>query len=129
MISFYIYCIKERKSFLKMCIPSCFVHLTKTTGKDSKERRVFSPGDKCSQCKAVLIEPNWVAAHVVSYPCCVPCCGVSTLKTSCKKCNNTTNSTSCAGRWYCGFYWCLNRPYLNCVCYPNCLNKDYTEIM
>jgi hypothetical protein len=67
-----------------------YVHATKTTNCHTKERRNYEYSKRCSQCRKELVENDYVAAHVVSYPCFyLNCCiGILSLKTTCKRCNN-----------------------------------------
>lgn len=109
-----------------MCIPSLFVHATKTTDKHSKERSKYNKHTKCSQCGKVVGDNDRVAAHVVSYPCFMPFCGWLTLKTTCKKCNNTKNAESSNGRWFISGLFGHN-PSLMYVCFPFCCNYEVKD--
>ena len=68
-----------------MCL---FVHMTNTTGKDAKARRRHVHTVRCVQCGVELTEHTRVAAHLVAYPCGLPCLGCVTLRSTCKSCNH-----------------------------------------
>ena len=114
----YIYCSKS-----EMCWPGCFVHAKNTTGMHQSERRKYDLYKKCSQCGKETSEHDKVAAHTVFYPCWNPCCGFMSLKTTCKKCNNTHNAESWPTSWFSGGMFDHN-PNLGWVCWPSCMNYD-----
>jgi len=101
------------------CIPSLFVHAGNTTDYHAYERQKYEYHKRCSQCNKLLDSKNHVAAHMVAYPCCLPCCGVLTLKTTCKSCNNKKNTTTKKGRSFFGGLFKHN-PSLKYVCFPFC---------
>lgn len=89
-----------------MCFPALFVHAKHTTRVHDAEKKEFRNKFKaaeklvyCRQCHAQLNvdgKRDYVAAHVVTYPC-FPlnmCCGRLLLKQTCSKCNYTKNAES-----------------------------------
>lgn len=116
-----------------MCVWPCvlYVHATGTTGQHAPARRRHKYASVCSQCGRQLGVADHVAAHVVAYPCyCVNCCcGVLTLKTTCRRCNGRNrlgkrcvdwhSCTSCAT-----FHEPLLDEWLECVCAPWCCHAS-----
>ena len=106
-----------------MCLPSNFTHAKNSSNMHRKERSKYTHHDKCSQCHQPVSEDTKVAAHVVAYPCFNPCCGLLTLKTTCKKCNNTHNAESSEGKSFIGGLFKHN-PFITCICWPSCSNYN-----
>eukprot|EP01059_Diplonema_ambulator_P008683 TRINITY_DN18356_c0_g1_i1.p2 TRINITY_DN18356_c0_g1~~TRINITY_DN18356_c0_g1_i1.p2 ORF type:complete len:124 (+),score=14.43 TRINITY_DN18356_c0_g1_i1:25-372(+) len=102
-------------------------HMSGTTGMDAAERRSFEYASQCSDCGAKLNvdgKQDYVAAHVLAYPCCVVnwCIGCPVLKTTCKKCNRNEGCffarTILSGECCCG-------PLLGgCRCQPCCVTYN-----
>ena len=67
----------------------CSVHALGTTGLHNTQRRAHVYAHQCAQCDKELAG-DYVAAHVVSYPCCaLNCCvGYMRLVTTCRACNS-----------------------------------------
>jgi hypothetical protein len=61
-------------------------------------------------CRLSLIPQLIVRSPVLAYPCCCIncCCGVLTLKTACKKCNNANNTPEHPSFW--GVWWHFANP-------------------
>ncbi len=111
----------------------CYVHATNTTEKHKNQRKKHKYSKRCSQCFKKIKDTDYVAAHVVAYPCyCLNwCIGILTLKTTCKKCNNQNrvgkkyiNNKS----WFCmktiltGEH-CMGSK-IKIICWPNCMQKS-----
>ena len=114
-----------------MCWWPCLlhVHATNTTDLHKQERRKFEYAEKCSQCRADLDNNTHVAAHVVTYPCycCNCCCGILSLKTTCKACNNyNKDGKGCVDYHSCMSCTSINEPYienkLSCIFWPCCIH-------
>lgn len=71
-----------------MCL---YVHARRTTGDDGAARRAHVYASTCAQCGVALTPQTHVAAHVVAHPLGCGCCGVMTLRTTCKACNHTAH--------------------------------------
>ena len=81
--------------------PTLFVHSKGTTGHDGAARRRHAYAESCEQCGRGLEPTTRVAAHVVAYacPCVNCCCGVATLRTTCKACNATRRRSAFFRAW------------------------------
>ena len=112
-----------------------YSHCTNTTNCDERKRRKHKYARRCSQCLKKLRKDDYVAAHVVGYPCfCCNCCGgMVTLKTTCKKCNNRNKSGK---RWidYNSSFACT--PLFSgegvltpgtCICQPICMHTEFEK--
>ena len=109
------YFLFSRHKKTHMCL---FVHASGTTGMDSKQRKRHKYARKCSQCGVALSSDTHVAAHVVAHPVGCGFCGVMTLKTTCKKCNNVNSPKKQfwglgMGKWmrFVPRFGCVPRPH------------------